>query len=200
MNPDTSTPAYYKVWFDATDPLALFSQEEDLRGVDRWLVYKGARVERWPEEITFVVEGEHAEDYLFSALHGWLLISERARRVFEECAISGVQFLPVRVIRKEQQVEIGPYWVLNVLHLVEALDWDHTRWLHPERRHEDEHPILDIVKESLKLGSLRGIDIFRLKVKEDAGSIYISHKLKTCLERAGAISGFKFIPVQVYPS
>ncbi len=188
---------YFEVWFDDSDPLAVFSQEEDLRGVDRWLVYKGTRIESWPEGVTFFVQGEHVEDYLFSTLHGWLLISERARGALEECAATEVQFLPVRVIHKKKQVEIGPYWLLNVLRLIEALDWNRTRWLHPERKHEDEHPVLDIVKVALNLSVLKGVNIFRLKVKDTTRGVYISQELKECLEHAG-VSGFKFIPVSAY--
>jgi hypothetical protein len=190
---------YFQVWFDDSDPLAIFSKEEDLRGVDRWIVKSGTRIENWPEGVTFFVQGEHLEDYLLSVLDGWILVSERVRRIVDDCAAGDVQLLPVRVTHKETQVNFGPYWLLNVIRLIEALDWDHTRWFHPEKKYEDEHPVLDIAKVALNLRALQGVDIFRLKVKDASRGVFISQRLKERLERAGAI-GFKFIPVPAYSS
>jgi hypothetical protein len=189
---------YYKIGFDDTDPLAMISKEWDLKGVDRWFVYRGLWVENWPEDVTFYVEGEHLEDYLCCALPEWILISARVRDALETCRIDGVQFLSVRIVHKEKELEIKSYWLLNVIRSVEALDWEKTRWLHPERKEKDEHPILDIVKVALRSDALSGVDIFRLKVKGDKGQIYISSHLKQCLEITRATSGFKFVPTPVY--
>jgi hypothetical protein len=189
---------YYKLGFDDTDPKAMISREWDLKGIDRWFVYKGLSVEDWPEDVTFYVEGEHLEDYLCCALPGWILISESVHKAMGNCSVEGVQFLPIQIVHKEKQLEIEPYWLLNIIRSIEALDWERTRWFHPERKEEDEHPILDIIRVALKSDSLRGIDIFRLKVKDSTGQIYISPYLKQCLETAGATSGFKFIPIPVY--
>jgi hypothetical protein len=110
-----------------------------------------------------------------------MVFSEQVRQAFEQCSVEGVQFLPVRVVNSETREEIGPYWVSNVLRLVEALDWDQTRWFHPESIHEDEHPVLDIIKEALRAEPLMGIEVFRLKIKGDTGQVYISSCLKRCL-------------------
>jgi len=199
MNDQQQPRRYYEVWFDDTDPRSMFSQEEDLRGIDRWIIYKGARISDWPEEVTFYVRGERAEDYLFSALPGWVLVSERVREAFEDCEIKGVQFLPVNVRHKENGSSVGTYWILNVVDVIEALDWERTRWLHPERKFDDEHPILDVVSIALDLDAVRGADIFRLKVKSDVTTgVYISERLKTCLDAANATSGFKFIGIPAY--
>lgn len=191
------TSAYYRVWFDDSDPLAAFSREEDLRGVDRWIVDKGTRIEAWPDGVTLFIEGEHLEDYLFSVLPDWIVVSERARRALEQCQINGIQFLPVRVVRKASGVEVGPYWLLHVVRQVEGLDWERTRWFHPENKYKDEHPLLDIITVVLNAEAIEGIDIFRLKVKDSVRGVYISHKVKQCLESAGAVSGFRFEPVRV---
>jgi hypothetical protein len=199
MNDDKRLrPYYYKVRPDDSDPQGVISTEWDLRGVDRWIVYKGIWIENWPENVTFYAEGEHLEDYLFCALHGWILVSDRARRAIETCSTDGVQFLSIRIVHKPQRLEPGPYWLLNVVRQEEALDWERTRWLHPDRKEVDERPILDILREALSLDTLRGVDIFRLKVKGSVGQVYISPYLKQCLEAAEAIKGFKFIPIRVY--
>lgn len=188
----------YEIWFDDTDPLAVVLDEEDLQGIDRWLLYEGKFIETWPKGITFYAEGEHLEDYL-AGVPGWIIISDRARQALERCQVQGVQFLPVQVIHKEQRFEIGPYWVLNVTQAVEALDWEHTRWAYPETKYEDEYPILNIIKEALQWNMIKDLDVFLLKVKHKCKiSIYISERVKSCLENAGATSGFKFIPVPAY--
>ncbi|WP_366946575.1 DUF1629 domain-containing protein [Roseiflexus sp.] len=135
---------------------------------------------------------------LFSAVHGWMLVSERVRQALERCGVEGVQFLPVRVMHKATGAEIGSYSALNVVRVVEALDWERTRWLTADRKVVDDHPILAIVRVALRREAVSGVDIFRLRVKHDVGEIFISPRVKQCLERAGATSGFRFIPVPVY--
>lgn len=189
---------YYKLWMDESDPHAMISREEDLGGIDRWIIYKGIWIEQWPLEVTFYVEGEHPEDYLFSALHGWILVSERVRQALARCSVEGVQFLLVRVVHRATGADIAPYYALNVVRLVEALDWERTRWLHPDRKFVDDHPILDIVQVALRRDAVRGTDIFRLRVKRDVGEVFVSPRVKQCLERAGATSGFRFLPAPVY--
>ncbi len=191
------TSAYYRVWFDDSDPLAAFSREEDLKGVDPWIVHSGTWIKDWPEGVTLFIEREHLEDYLFCTLPDWIVVSERARRALEQCQIDGIQFLPVRVVRKESGVEVGPYWLLHAVRLVEGLDWERTRWFHPEDKYKDEHPALDIITVTLNAEAIEGIDIFRLKIKDSIRGIYISHKVKQCLESAGAVSGFRFEQVRV---
>jgi hypothetical protein len=190
---------FYEVWFDDSNPLAMMSRDEDLKGVDRWIVYSGVRVEHWPANVTFYVEGKLPEDYLFSALHGWVLVSDRARSEIEKCVdTTNVQFLPVCVVRKESSEEIGRYWLLHTLSLVDALDWERTTWFHPERKYEGEYPALDIVQVALNAEALEGIDIFRLRVKGVVKGLYFSERIKQCLERAGTTTGFRFLPTPAY--
>jgi|YNPBryBLVA2012_1023415.scaffolds.fasta_scaffold10690_4 hypothetical protein len=195
---EPSVTHYYKLWMDDSDPHAMISQEEDLKGIDRWIIYQGIWIKQWPPGVTFYVEGEHPKDYLFSALHGWMLVSERVRQALERCGVAGVQFLPVRVMHKATGAEIGSYSALNVVRVVEALDWERTRWLTSDRKVVDDHPILAIVRVALRREAVSGVDIFRLRLKQDVGEIFISPRVKQCLERAGATSGFRFMPVPVY--
>jgi hypothetical protein len=188
---------YYKIWFDETDSLALVLDEEDLKGVDRWIVYQGKRIEAWPERVTFYAEGKHVEDYLAGG--SWVVVSQRVRQVLEQSKIGGIQFLPVQIIHKRKDFVIGPYWVLNVVQVAEALDWENTHWARPERKNDDEHPILNIIRETFRWEAVRDLDIFLLSIKGEVGvSIYVSPHFKQCLEKAGATSGFKFIPIPAY--
>jgi hypothetical protein len=94
---------------------------------------------------------------------------------------------------------IGQYWVINVMREVDALDWDRTRWLNPKIVDTDPHPHLNIIKAAFRLEALQSVDIFRLQIKNEGGvAIYISRRLKRCLEKAGATSGMKLIPIPAY--
>jgi hypothetical protein len=188
---------YYKIGVDDSDPLALITVEHDDKGFDEFRFYEGKYIEDWPNGITFVVAGEHREDYLLGGLH-WMVVSEHVRQVFEESHIEGAQFLPVTVIYKEVGQKVGIYWALNVVQEVEALDWGHTRWLGSDTI-EDEYIFLNVAKEALLWEPLRNIDIFRLTIKDKSDvSVYISGHLKQCLESAGAVKGFKFIRIRAY--
>lgn len=185
---------YYKVWFSEADQEGLIAYGHDLRGVNRYIVFDGTWIENWPPNVTLYVEGKHPEDYLFSTLNGWIPLSKRVQQVFEACDIQGVQFLPIRIVHKSG-VEIPGYAVLNVLNVIPALDHEHTVWLTSEKD-QVEYPQLNILKVALNRDAIGGIDIFRLQ--ESRTEMFISRRLKECLERAGATAGFKFIPVAVY--
>jgi hypothetical protein len=192
---------YYKIWVDESDPLAMVCIERDDKGFNEHRFNEGKWIEDWPQGVTFYVEGEHPEDYLLGGPF-WMVVSERVRQVceeFEECKVKGVQFLPVRVVHKESGEEIGPYWAVNVVQVVEALDWERTRWLYPEKKDQHKDPIFNIVKEAFHWEPLKGVDIFHLSIKGRVGtSVYISQRLKWCLEQARATKGFKFIPIPAY--
>jgi len=183
---------YYKLWFSESDPLAARCKQADLKGVSEYFVYQPKPVADWPEGITFYSVGEHIEDYLFPIMVDWILVSERVRLALEGMGVQGVQFLPVRVVRQERDIEIPDYYVLHVWNQISALDEKHTVYLEP--RHE-KHPELSIVKVALRREAVGGLDIFR--IKEDPVSVYVSKRVKERLEEIGA-TGFKWIPVPSY--
>ncbi len=190
---------YFKIWFDDSDPLALVLSEEDLKGIDQWAIFEGKSIDDWPKGITFLARGQHVKDYLAGG--GWVVISERTRLALERCRIQGVQFLSVQIVCKDLELGIGSYWVLNVTQVSEALDWKHTRWARPQNPLGDPHPSLNIIKEALLWDVVRESDVFLLSVKGKLRTtIHVSPRFKHCLEEAGAISGFKFIPIPVYLS
>jgi len=180
-----------------SDPECLVYVSEDIKGFDYERFYKGEPIKDWPEGITFVMKGEVAEDCLVVDLH-WMVVSDRVRRTFEECHVVGAQFLPVRIMKDDGQ-EVGRYWALNVTRLADALDWEHTRWLPGRDPRTDEYPELDIVRAALRLEALKDVDVFRLAVRGrgDAG-IYISERLKVCLQHAGATTGLSYDPVPTF--
>lgn len=177
----------------------VWTGERALNGFNEYRFHEGKPIEDWTDGVTFVVRGHVEEDYIFLTFH-WRIVHERVRRVLQECQVKGVQFLPIRVIQQDSGKELGPYWAMNVFQEVDALDWDRTVWpLSKGNPREHPHPEIGIIRPVLCREPLNGLDIFRLNIKGKGDtSVYISARVKECLERARATSGFKFRPVEAY--
>ena len=97
-----------------------------------------------------------------------------------------MQFLPIRVIRKETGEEVPGYYVLHMWRHITALDEEHTKFIEPR---DEKYPQLSIAVVALRREALRGVDIFRLK--ERNVSIYVSRRVKRRLEEMG-VTGFNW--------
>lgn len=181
---------YYKLWFKETG--GAICRKADLKGVSEYFIYKPEPMEEWPEGVTFYAEGEPLEDYLFPTVVDWVLISERVKQVLEELGVGGVQFLPIRVVRKETGEEVPGYYVLHVWKHIPALDEEHTMYIEPK---SEKYPEPIIGKVALRKEAIGNADVFRLA--EFNVSIYVSRRVKGRLEEIGA-TGFKWIPVRSY--
>jgi hypothetical protein len=153
----------YKLWVDDAPHPGMVCIRRDDKGFDSLRFYEANRIENWPNGITFYIEYQSDEDILIGGIH-WVLFSDRFRQAIEQCQIPCVQFLPVWVEENVTGKIIGQYWVMNVTTAIEALDWERTRWLYPDRVGADEYPVLNIVKEALKSDIVGDVDIFRLRV------------------------------------
>lgn len=189
----------YKLSADNSPHPGMISVGRDDKGFDSLRFYKGTLIDDWPEGITFFIEYQYPEDILIGGIH-WVLVSDLVRHVFGQSMFSGIQFLPVWVDEKVTGKRIGLYWAINVIKEVEALDWERTRWVYPDRVKTDEHPALNIAKEVLRSELVGGVDIFRLQIKGIGSTkIYLSKKVKRSLEKANATKGFMFIPIEIWP-
>ena len=189
----------YKLWVDDSLNPGMICIRSDDKEFDDMRFYDDNKIEKWPEGITFYVDFKYPEDILIGGIH-WVLVSDKVRQTFEQNGIAGVEFLPVWVEDSIKGEKIGRYWAIHVTTSVEALDWELTRWLYPERVETYEYPVLNIVKEVLKSHIVDELNIFRIRVKGNVDTnIYLSRKLKRYLEKANAVTGFKFIPVEIRP-
>jgi hypothetical protein len=173
--------------------------KEDTKGFFDLRFYDGKLIEDWPQGITFWYKGERQDDYIL--VPGlWYVVSDKVKRVFEKCEVKGVQFLPIDIVHIETGEKQGLYWAMNVYQEVDALNWERTIWMTPEMNHkEDEYPTLDIIEPALRLDVVKGLDIFRLNVKEIGDvRVFISERLKQAIDEAKANSGFKFNPIPAF--
>jgi hypothetical protein len=194
---------YYRIMIGGQYPpkrgTIYYAGKCDEKGFNELKFYEGKEIEDWPDGITFFVKGQRGNDYVSIVIH-WILVSEKVRETFEKYDIQGAQLLPVRLIHNKTGKEFGPYWVINVFQEVDALDWDNTVWLPKVTNpREAKYPSLGIVRYALQHEPLEGKDIFRLIIRgKSSTSVFISERLKQCLEEADAISGFAFEPVLAY--
>ncbi len=194
---------YYEIFdggnYYSSDKKRLWLSEKDdeLKGVASHPFHEGRIIESWPADVTLYVTGEHPQDYLTSRM-GWVVVSDKVKRVFEDCHISGVQFLPVRVLHEKKNKEFGPFWALNAYQKADGLNWEHTRWS-IENPAEVAYPELGILIPAFNFEVVQNLDVFRLDINgEGSMSIFISQKVRECLERARAMSGFELKPVKAY--
>ncbi|MDI7278020.1 MAG: hypothetical protein QME94_18730 [Anaerolineae bacterium] len=182
---------FYTFWIDESQRPPMLCQRADDKAIDSRTLHAGERIDDWPAYPTFYVDYHHDDDFVLLWPH-WSVFSDRVRLVFEESRIEGVQFLPVRVIDERRQEEVGPYWVLNVVRELDALDWGRTRWHYPDRVQEAD-PLLNMIWPAFRLDALPGIDIFRLNLRGEHGiTPYISRRLRVRLQRAGVTRGMTF--------
>lgn len=180
---------YYKLWFDESDPLAATCNEAELKSISEYFIYSPKPVEDWPEKITFHSKGEHFQDYLFTTVVDWILVSERVKQILEKLGIDGVQFLPIRVVREETSEEILDYYVLHVWKQISALDENHTIYREPKN---ERYPQLNIIKVALRREAIKDTEVFRLR--ERNVSVYVSRRVKERMEHE-RMTGFKWIPI-----
>lgn len=88
-----------------------------------WRLSDGIRVDDWNSDT--IVECETPgpiEDmpWVGPNIH---VVSDRLRALLEKYAPGAGQYLPVRMMSNGLALDVGHYWVVNWLHLVDCIDW-----------------------------------------------------------------------------
>jgi hypothetical protein len=152
---------------------------------------------KWPSGVAVFVAGTRPVDYLLCGPR-YIAVSQSAKDVIERIVGSGIEFLPVNVLNEDSKESIGQYWVLNVLNNINALDWEHTRWISDEIPYYKPDAYLNIIKPAFKLKLVEDQHMFLLRVGDFIKSgIYISATLRKSLEAKRATVGMDFMPIKV---
>jgi len=199
-----STGIYQLIWngslFDKK-PSLVSEYKTDEQGFDGRLILHGKQlIENWPLGFNVQVQGTQAVDYFLCA--GFYdVISDPVRRIIQECSGNNdVEFLPIKVELCSTQQEIGPYWVLNVISKLEALDWEQTIWATGTIPYSDIRAYSRVIKPAFKLESAKNATIFHLSVQgKTTPGIYLSAHLKVAMEQAQCTLGMEFAPIKTTP-
>ncbi|NTV36683.1 MAG: hypothetical protein HGA53_06990 [Anaerolineaceae bacterium] len=163
------------------------------------LVFGRGRIgQGWPEDVLVFVSGTKPVDLLLCTPY-LEIVSERAMKIIKELAPDEVEFLPVRVFHEDGKPYVAmKYWGINVLSILDALDWEHTTWTEPIPPNKDD-PLaaLSIIKPCLFADKVENHHFFRLIVTSRVySSKYVSRELKRRLEKEKYVVGIEFGPIK----
>lgn len=176
------------------------ADEGDLMGVDEEDLWGGTpinnwNVKAWIKASTPDRDGE-PDDTLQSYLHP-PIYSTRLRKVLEAAGITGIQWLPLHVMRSDG-TEIPGYSIANIVNLVEgALDLERSDYdVYPPDYFLPERvgKVRGIRIPVLRAEKLKGLDIVRLA--EAKAAFYVSERFKVAFEQAHC-TGHSFNGVEV---
>lgn len=121
---------YYKLIMDYNgtkeEDMVCYVEEgfSEKYGIDEYAVYECKVINNWINDITFYynpTEGNVPNDYLSTDL-GWLIVSERFRKVLDSMNVTNIQYLPIKIKSLLDESEILGFSVLNIIGEVEALN------------------------------------------------------------------------------
>lgn len=124
------------------------------------------------------------------------IYSMRLRRALEKAGITGIQYLPIHVVRPDG-TEIEGFCVANILNLVPALDLEMSEYVvYPDDYFLPERvgQVRSIHKTVLRRSALAGLSIVRL-VEFDV-DYYVSERFKAVFEEGG-FTGYSFSEVKL---
>jgi Immunity protein family (Imm11) len=144
------------------------SNFDDLKGFEDWQLRAGKRIEDWnPEAWIRCLKPEwngDPDDVLQTHL-AVPIYSPRLQTVIRDARFSGIQFLPIRVLRMDAS-EIPGFAVANILNIPSAMDMDNSLYDRFEEDYfdaADRGKVAGVYKMVLKRDALTGYDIVRPK-------------------------------------
>ncbi|MDF9407234.1 hypothetical protein L7E55_02495 [Pelotomaculum isophthalicicum JI] len=171
-----------------------------LKGVEEFELVRGQLIEKWDKSAWFQAsepkyDGD-PDDVLQNAISP-PIYSARLRKALDNAGVTGIQYLPVHVLRPDGS-PIEGFAIANILNLLPALDFEKSDYdvfeddyFLPERRGK----VRCIRKPVLRRTIIEGYDIFRLM--EFKQYIIVSDRFRNIFV-ANGFTGYSFH--QVYTS
>ena len=173
-----------------TNPLV--ATDADLMGIDEWALRAGTTVENWNDRAWFMSTNEEDDGTPDDVLQECLdvpVYSERLRKALKDAGVSGIQYLPVRVLRSDR-TEIAGYAIANVLARVSVLDLKESTFeVFGDDRPDRAGELRDLRKAVLKRALLVGHDIVRLREYEMP--LFVSGRFRRAFRQLG-FTGYDF--------
>lgn len=133
-------------------------------------------------------------DYLFS-INGWSLFSERFRDLIEAAFPGTIQFIPFKLIADDSVIRAGDYFIGQLLHVIDALDFDRTATMTDWARRENGTYDIDLFKPIYILErKVYDLPIFRLDGAQTF--IWVGDEFRQLVIDNG-ITGCRFQPAHV---
>lgn len=177
------------------DPLV--AGKADLKGFEWWDFQRGQLIENWDETAWFQAEKPQDDGDPDDVLQDHLdipIYSARLRQALDKARITGIQYLPVRVLHYDG-TPIEGFAIANILNLLPALDFEKSDYdlypddyFLPERRGRVRAVRLPVLRYKV----IEGYDIFLLQGWEE---IYVSERFRN-LFVANGFTGYSFYEVK----
>ncbi len=191
---------FYKLWPDDTNKNSAICIKKKVKPFNRHRLNSGHHIgnDEWPHNATFYMSDGLLDDYLIGGM-SYFPMSDRLKGAIESLVGDGAQFLPVQIKQGADNPTQKQYWIMNVLQVVDALDWKRTKWVNPQKVLTDPHPVLNIAIPVLEAASLQGISVFNLKIKDDISpQVYVSERVMKSIRNRGVDVGLKLRPISAY--
>jgi hypothetical protein len=187
--------------YESDDQPFYVSRKGDLEGCKWWHFSEGKTVQNWKSRAwiksTSAAEDAPPNDGLVNHF-GLLIFSSRMRIALETSGVSGIQYLPIRVMTSDGTDYPG-YSIANILNEPSALDLQKSDFsVFPQDYFalEDRGRISGIRRAVLKGSALRDFHIVRLKEFHEA--VYVSQSFVDIYNR-NKFTGYSFNEVQLSP-
>lgn len=185
---------YYKLAMDMKRENDIVCHYENDFGIQQNSLNVGKVFNDWKEEFTFfydMEEGNIATDYLAND-KGWFVVSEKLKNILESINTE-IQFLPVEVVEKHQRMNVGNYYVANVVKLIDALCLEKSDYFETEI--EELGTIYTVSKYAIYEEKVNDVDVFKLPNHQEI-PIFVSERFKNIVED-NAITGIEFLEISV---
>jgi hypothetical protein len=122
---------------------------------------------------------------------GLLIFSEKMRRVLDDGGVSGIQYIPIEVLKSDGTQYPG-FAIANLINCPSALDWkssEFSLFSDDETEPGEMNQISSLLTPVLKAGSLGGLHIVRLK--EFTPAVFVSQHFVDLYNHSG-LTGYSF--------
>ena len=190
---------YWAISWENTVQNPFVSSTEDIYGHEEWEFRRGEYAERWnPQAWIQCTKAEwdgEPDDVLQTHLN-IPIYSSRLQEVIGKARFSGIQFLPIRVLRLNGS-EVPGFAIANILNIPSTMDMEQSwydKFADDYFAPEDRGRVSGVYRMVLKQKSLEGCDIIR--VREFHQSVYVSERFKREFE-AARCTGYSFQEIRL---
>ena len=158
---------YYKLSLDMDRQNDIVCFCDNDFGIKQNELIIGQEFENWNYKFCFIFdidEGNIITDCLRNN-KGWLLFSEKLKLLINKNMNTEIQFLPVEIIEKHNRINIGNYYIANILTKVDALCLDKSEYFETEI--EEIGVIYTIKKFAVYDDKVQNKDIFKLSNNQE---------------------------------